>query len=64
MSKAKERLIRDWEINNDALWPVYDHDIIDKDGNLVKRRGWKYDAHHIHPLAMGGENIATNITPF
>ena len=41
MSKAKERLIRDWEINNDASWPVYDHDIIDKDGNLVKRRGWK-----------------------
>ena len=62
--QSKERLIRDWEINNDVSWPVYDHDIIDKDGNLVKRRGWKYDAHHIHPLAMGGENIATNITPF
>ena len=29
----------------------------------VKKKGWKYDAHHIQPLSMGGRNEASNITP-
>ena len=30
---------------------------------MVRKTGMKYDAHHIHPLVMGGTNTAKNLTP-
>ena len=48
-------------------WPKYIEDvyIINSRGVLVKIReaGQDYDAHHIHPLSLGGKNEAGNITP-
>lgn len=59
----KDRLIAEWEKQNGREWPVYENDVYNEYGELVKKKGWKYDAHHIQPLSMGGKNEASNITP-
>ena len=59
----KEKLIAEWEKVNGREWPVYEKDIYNEYGEIVKKKGWKYDAHHIQPLSMGGRNEASNITP-
>ena len=59
----KDRLIDEWEKETGMKWPVYEHDVYDKYGNIVRKAGWRYDAHHIKPLSMGGTNEAKNITP-
>lgn len=62
-NSEKERLIAEWEKENGREWPVYENDIYNEYGEIVKRKGWKYDAHHIQPLSFGGKNEACNITP-
>ena len=59
----KTQLKREWEEKNGRDWPKYDHDIYSASGKLIRKEGQDYDAHHIHPLGMGGENTADNITP-
>lgn len=62
-NKNKDMLIAEWEKIHGQEWPTYKEDIYNEYGQLVKKRGWKYDAHHIHPLSLGGTNDASNITP-
>jgi len=60
----REDLIKGWEEKNEKEWPRYKEDIYDeKTGKLIRREGDRYDAHHIHPLTLGGKNEAGNITP-
>ncbi|MCR5135665.1 MAG: hypothetical protein K6C12_01005 [Oscillospiraceae bacterium] len=59
----KSSLKRQWEETNGIPWPKYDHDIYSANGKLIRAAGSDYDAHHIHPLGMGGENVVSNITP-
>ena|GEM_PF-459767 len=60
----KEKLIKEWEEKNGREWPRYEKDVYDeKTGNLIRKAGDRYDAHHIHPLTLGGKNEASNITP-
>ena len=60
---SKNRLISDWELQNNKKWPTYEEDIYSQNGNLIRRAGDKYDAHHIQPLTYDGKNIVENITP-
>ena len=62
-NNEKDNLIAQWEIENGMKWPCYNQDIYNKYGEIVKKKGWKYDAHHIIPLSLGGNNTADNITP-
>ena len=62
-SEIKSELKSEWEIANGRSWPKYDHDIYSSNGKLIRKAGSDYDAHHIHPLGMGGKNVASNITP-
>lgn len=59
----KEQLKREWEETNGMPWPKYDHDVYSSNDKLIRKAGSDYDAHHIQPLGMGGENKASNITP-
>lgn len=59
----KDSLIKEWEDVNNRKWPTYEKDIYSKNGNLIRRAGERFDAHHIQPLGMNGQNIASNITP-
>lgn len=59
----KTELKRRWEEKYGRSWPKYEHDIYSSNGKLIRKAGSDYDAHHIQPLAMGGKNEVTNITP-
>lgn len=61
--KMKPDLIREWEIHNHRPWPRYEHDVYSEAGNVIRSKGGLFDAHHAHPLGMGGENTVGNITP-
>lgn len=52
-----------WEKENGRSWPKYENDVYSANGKLIRKAGSDYDAHHIHPLGLGGENEARNITP-
>jgi hypothetical protein len=58
----KEKLIKEWEETNGKEWPRYKEDVV-INGKIIRKAGDRYDAHHIHPLSMGGKNEAKNITP-
>lgn len=59
----KTELKRQWEIENGVPWPKYEKDVYSSNDKLIRKAGSDYDAHHIQPLAMGGKNVAGNITP-
>ena len=59
----KEELIKEWEEKNGREWPRYEEDVYSDNGKLIRKKGQRYDAHHVQPLGMGGENTADNITP-
>lgn len=58
------KLIEEWELKTGKKWPRYTEDVINpKTGKVVRHAGDRYDAHHIKPISMGGENVAENLTP-
>ena len=59
----KPQIRSDWEKMYNRDWPRYDHDVFNDAGNRIRKAGDCYDAHHIQPLKLGGENVASNITP-
>jgi len=58
----KDQLIKEWEEKNGKEWPRYKEDVY-INGKLIRKAGDRYDAHHIHPLSLGGKNESNNITP-
>lgn len=62
-NNQRNNLIGKWEEKNGREWPKYERDVYDKNGNIVRKAGDYYEAHHIKPLTVGGENCAQNITP-
>ena len=58
-----QKLRQEWEVQNQKEWPRYKEDVKDENGTIIRRAGDCYDAHHIQPLSMGGDNKASNITP-
>lgn len=59
----KEGYIKKWEEKNGQEWPRYKEDVYSHNGKLIRQAGNRYDAHHVQPLKLGGENSAENITP-
>ena len=62
-SDFKDSLIKEWERINNRKWPTYEKDVYSKNGKLIRHAGDKFDAHHIQPLGMNGQNVASNLTP-
>lgn len=60
---CKAELKKRWEELNGRPWPKYEKDVYSASGKLIRKAGSDYDAHHIHPLCLGGKNEAKNITP-
>ena len=63
----KTELKRQWEEANGQEWPKYTEDVYITNARgeqiLIRKAGSDYDAHHIHPLSMGGKNEVNNLTP-
>ncbi|OAZ68641.1 putative ribonuclease YwqJ [Bacillus siamensis] len=63
-NKIKDQLIEEWEKNTGQTWPTYSEDIISKKtGEPVRKKGDKYDAHHIIENSFEGEHEWWNIHP-
>lgn len=61
--EIKSDLISGWEKRNNRQWPRYEQDYYSENGHKIRQIGNRYDAHHIRPLSLGGENSVENITP-
>lgn len=61
--EKKQKLRKEWELVNNREWPKYSNDIYNDNGQVIRRKGDNYDAHHIQPLCLGGKNEVSNITP-
>ncbi|MEH7584840.1 T7SS effector LXG polymorphic toxin [Priestia megaterium] len=63
-NKIKDKLIEEWEIKTGQKWPTYSEDIISENtGEPARRKGDKYDAHHIIENSFRGEHEWWNIHP-
>lgn len=62
-NSKREGLIKEWELVHGKEWPRYEEDIYSNNGVLIREKGDLYDAHHVQPLEVGGQNTADNITP-
>ncbi|WP_436335288.1 ribonuclease YeeF family protein [Bacillus velezensis] len=63
-NKIKDQLIEEWEKNTGQTWPTYSEDVISKKtGEPVRKKGDKYDAHHIIENSFEGEHEWWNIHP-
>jgi hypothetical protein len=59
----RKNLIAEWEKVNGREWPTYKEDVLNKNGEIIRKKGDLYDAHHKKPLSLGGTNVVENITP-
>ena len=60
----KNNVIKEWEKQTGQKWPTYTEDVIsEKTGRVIRRKGDKYDAHHIIENNIGGEHEWWNIHP-
>lgn len=56
-------MINQWENANNREWPRYEEDVTTKEGKAIRKAGDKFDAHHVQPLELGGQNTVDNLTP-
>ena len=62
--REKNSLIQEWGLENKSNWPRYTEDVFDvKTGKQIRCQGDYYDAHHVTPLELDGENKASNLAP-
>lgn len=62
--KVKNKVIKEWEENTGQKWPEYNENVIsEKTGKIIRKKGDKYDAHHIIENTFGGEHEWWNMHP-
>ncbi|KWZ65977.1 T7SS effector LXG polymorphic toxin [Bacillus altitudinis] len=62
-SSLKDKLIAEWEEKTKQKWPRYTEEVLDKNGEVARRVGQPYDAHHIIENNFGGAHEWWNIHP-
>ncbi len=62
-NNAKDKLIDEWEKNTGELWPRYKEDIKNEAGKIIRKKGDRYDAHHLIEISFGGPNAWWNLHP-
>ncbi|MGN7760632.1 HNH endonuclease [Paenibacillus sp. 22594] len=62
--KVRDEVITEWESKTGQKWPTYEEDIISENsGKVIRKKGDKYDAHHIIENSFGGEHEWWNMHP-
>lgn len=62
-SKLKNKLIKQWEQETGKKWPTYTENVPDKNGEIYRKIGDKYDAHQVIENTHGGPDKWWNIHP-
>lgn len=62
-NKLKDKLIKEWEEKTGQEWPTYTEDLVNKDGKIIRKKGDKYDAHHIIENNYDGNDEWWNMHP-
>ena len=62
-NKIRPKLIKEWEQFTGQTWPRYTEDVVNAAGNIVRRAGQYFDAHHVIELCTEGPNTWWNIHP-
>lgn len=62
-NNARDRLIDEWERNTGSKWPVYINDIVNESGEVIRKAGQRFDAHHLIESSFGGPNAWWNLHP-
>lgn len=60
---ARDKLIDEWEKNTGDKWPVYAEDVLNDVGEVIRKAGHRYDAHHLIESSFGGANAWWNLHP-
>ena len=60
---ARDRLIDEWEKNTGDKWPVYKQDVLNDKGEVIRKAGQRFDAHHLIESSFGGPNAWWNLHP-
>lgn len=60
---ARDKLIEEWEKNTGDKWPVYAQDVLNDAGEVIRKAGQRYDAHHLIESSFGGPNAWWNLHP-
>ncbi len=61
--KNKKKLRKKWAEKNNSKWPTYKKDLLNKNKVILRKKGDRYDMHHIKPIQFGGENKIENMIP-
>ena len=62
-TSVKNKCITDWERETGQIWPKYTEVILDKNGDIYKKIGDPYDAHHIIENQFEGPHEWWNMHP-
>ncbi|RSK26539.1 hypothetical protein EJF36_06520 [Bacillus sp. HMF5848] len=62
-NKVKNTLIGEWERNTGEKWPIYDKDVLDDAGNVLRKAEQRHDAHHVIENSVKGPHEWWNIVP-
>lgn len=62
-NNIRSNLIKEWEKNTGTTWPRYVEDVVNDAGNVIRRAGQYFDAHHIIELSTEGPNVWWNLHP-
>ena len=60
---ARDKLINEWEKNTGDKWPVYAKDVLNDKGEVIRKAGQRFDAHHLIESSFGGPNAWWNLHP-
>ena len=60
---ARDKLIEEWEKNTGDKWPVYVNDVLNDAGEVIRKAGQRFDAHHLIESSFGGPNAWWNLHP-
>lgn len=60
---SRASLIQKWEQMTGSTWPRYAEDVFNEAGDVIRRAGQPFDAHHIIELSTGGPNEWWNLHP-
>jgi 5-methylcytosine-specific restriction endonuclease McrA len=61
--KVKDKLIAEWQDKTGNTWPVYEENIISKNGIVQFEKGTQVQAHHLIHQSHGGPHEWWNIHP-